>query len=72
MLIVTGMPGSGKDEFIKVARSMGYTDVHMGDTVRKYSRSQNIDQKDYNIGKFAARREYSPAGTLRIHLTSRS
>ena len=53
MLIVTGMPGSGKDEFIKVARSMGYTDVHMGDTVRKYSRSQNIDQKDYNIGKFA-------------------
>lgn len=53
MLIVTGMPGSGKDEFIKVARTMGYVDVHMGDTVRKYSREHKIDQKDYDIGKFA-------------------
>ena len=53
MLIVTGMPGAGKDEFIKVARSMGFVDVHMGDTVRKHSREHAIEQKDYSIGKFA-------------------
>lgn len=53
MLIVTGMPGAGKDEFIKVARTMGFADVHMGDTVRKYSRAHGIEQKDFSIGKFA-------------------
>lgn len=31
MIVVTGMPGgAGKDEFIAVARSVGFMDVHMG------------------------------------------
>jgi len=34
MLIVTGMPGSGKDEFVQVAKQLGWMDVHMGNTVK--------------------------------------
>lgn len=54
MIIVTGMPGSGKDEFVKVARTMGYTDVHMGDTVKKYAREQGIPVMDREIGAYAS------------------
>ena len=53
MLIVTGMPGSGKDEFIKVAKSMGWKDYHMGDVVRKYAKMNNIGNTDKEIGTFA-------------------
>ncbi|MGP6219895.1 AAA family ATPase [Caldiplasma sukawensis] len=53
MIIVTGMPGAGKDEFIKVARSMGFIDYHMGETVRKYASMNGISFIDSEIGKFA-------------------
>ncbi len=53
MLIVTGMPGAGKDEFIKVAKSMGWKDFHMGDTVRKFARLNKIENTDREIGLFA-------------------
>lgn len=55
MLIVTGMPGSGKDEFVKVAKSLGFTDVHMGDTVKAYARSSGIRLVDREIGAFASK-----------------
>lgn len=55
MLIVTGMPGSGKDEFIKVAKKMGWKDYHMGDIVRKYASMGNIGISDNEIGSFANR-----------------
>ncbi|MHB8360817.1 MAG: AAA family ATPase [Thermoplasmataceae archaeon] len=54
MIVVTGMPGSGKDEFIKVAKSMGWKDIHMGDEVRKYARINKIPSIDSEIGKFAS------------------
>ncbi|WP_287960093.1 AAA family ATPase [Acidiplasma sp.] len=54
MLIITGMPGAGKDEFVKVARSMGFVDVHMGNTVKKYALKNNIKQDDSSIGKYAS------------------
>ena len=53
MIIITGMPGSGKDELIKVARSMGWKDYHMGDTVRKFAKEKNIENTDRAIGAFA-------------------
>ena len=55
MLIITGMPGSGKDEFIKVARTHGWKDYHMGDTVRKYARMNGINENDGSIGAFSNR-----------------
>ena len=53
MLIITGMPGAGKDEFVKVAKEFGFVDVHMGDTVKKYAAMNKIPLIDSEIGKFA-------------------
>lgn len=53
MIIVTGMPGSGKDEFVKVAKGLGFRDVHMGDTVKAYAEKQKVPQTDRDIGAFA-------------------
>ncbi|BAB59421.1 hypothetical protein [Thermoplasma volcanium GSS1] len=54
MIIVTGMPGAGKDEFVKVARSLGFMDLHMGNTVREYASRNGIPDDDKEIGNFAA------------------
>ncbi len=53
MLIITGMPGSGKDEFVKVAVSLGFKDAHMGNTVKKYAKLNGTDMDDKSIGAFA-------------------
>ncbi len=55
VLIVTGMPGSGKDEFVKVAKLLGFKDVHMGDTVKAYASRSGIKMVDKEIGAFATR-----------------
>ncbi len=54
LIVVTGMPGSGKDEFIKVAMSLGFKDYHMGNTVRKYAKEANVGETDHDIGSFAS------------------
>lgn len=54
MIIITGMPGAGKDEFVKVAKKRGFTDVHMGDTVKAYASRSNIPVTDRDIGAFAS------------------
>lgn len=53
MIIVTGMPGAGKDEFVKVAKKKGFLDVHMGDTVKSFASSKGIPVNDKDIGRFA-------------------
>ena len=55
LIIVTGMPGAGKDEFVKVAKSLGFTDVHMGDTVKSYAKKSGVPLVDKDIGAFATR-----------------
>ncbi|MCL4438917.1 MAG: flagellar hook-basal body complex protein FliE [Candidatus Thermoplasmatota archaeon] len=54
MLIVTGMPGSGKDEFVQVAKQLGWMDVHMGNTVKDYAKKHGVPEDDSQIGKFAS------------------
>ncbi|MCL5783202.1 MAG: flagellar hook-basal body complex protein FliE [Candidatus Thermoplasmatota archaeon] len=53
MIVVTGMPGAGKDEFVQIARSFGMKDVHMGDTVKTYARRTGVNMTDRDIGSFA-------------------
>ncbi|HIH60626.1 MAG TPA: flagellar hook-basal body complex protein FliE [Ferroplasma sp.] len=53
MLIITGMPGSGKDEFVKVAKSMGFIDAHMGNAVKKNALKNNINLDDKSVGTYA-------------------
>ncbi len=48
------MPGSGKDEFVNVARSFGYGVVTMGDVVRQEAMCQGKINNDRGIGEFAS------------------
>ena len=54
MLVVTGMPGAGKDEFVKVAIELGWEDIHMGNTVKAYASRNNVGNSDSEIGKYAS------------------
>jgi dephospho-CoA kinase len=49
--VLTGMPGAGKEEFVKVAMEVGFDFVRMGDVVRDEGQKRGIDES--NIGGFA-------------------
>jgi len=53
LIIVAGMPGSGKEEFLKVADGMGIPFLRMGDIVREAYPDRNAACKDMSIGEFA-------------------
>jgi dephospho-CoA kinase len=53
VIVVTGMPGAGKEEFVHVARSLGYDVVRMGDVVRAEAKRQGITGTDKGVGGFA-------------------
>jgi len=72
MLIITGMPGSGKDEFVKVAREFGFVDVHMGDTVKKFALLANVPMTDSDIGKFATSERMTKGMDIWARRTSES
>ncbi|MCL4332263.1 MAG: flagellar hook-basal body complex protein FliE [Candidatus Thermoplasmatota archaeon] len=54
VILVTGMPGAGKDEFIGVAIEEGFTDFHMGNVVRKHFELTGQSMNDSSVGKFAS------------------
>ncbi|MCL2143754.1 MAG: AAA family ATPase, partial [Methanomassiliicoccaceae archaeon] len=53
LIIVTGMPGAGKEELLNVAKGMGMPFVRMGDIVRDAYELRDISQKDMSVGEFA-------------------
>ena len=53
VLCVTGMPGCGKEEFLRVAAERGFTIVRMGDAVRDAAARQSLPTFDEAIGGFA-------------------
>lgn len=53
ILVIAGMPGAGKEEFVSVALVMGYDVVRMGDVVRAEAKRQNISLTDKGVGGFA-------------------
>ena len=60
VIVVAGMPGAGKEEFVKTARSRLYAVVRMGDIVRETALRTGVDMGDRGIGGFASsqRREH--------------
>lgn len=54
VVVLTGMPGSGKEEFVQVARSLGYQVVRMGDVVRAEASRQGVEMDDKGVGGFAS------------------
>jgi dephospho-CoA kinase len=54
LVVTVGMPGSGKDELIEVARSMGITPLKMGDLVREETRRRGLAQTNANVARVAS------------------
>lgn len=53
VIVTVGMPGSGKDELVGVARSLGLHVIKMGDLVRDETRRRGLPLNDKNIGRVA-------------------
>ncbi len=53
VIALVGMPGAGKEEFVRVAMEEGWEVVRMGDVVRDYVRSQGLPLTDDVVGKIA-------------------
>jgi dephospho-CoA kinase len=47
------MPGSGKEEFVNIARGQGFSVVRMGDVVRTEVKNRNLELSSENVGKVA-------------------
>ena len=52
-ILLTGMPGAGKEEFLKIAREEGYDIIRMGDVVREHAEQKGISFEDKSLGSFA-------------------
>jgi dephospho-CoA kinase len=55
ILIVTGMPGAGKEELLNVARSMDIPFLRMGDIVREFHASSGAAEQGLSVGQVANR-----------------
>ncbi|MEE9150416.1 MAG: AAA family ATPase [Thermoplasmata archaeon] len=53
VISVTGMPGSGKEELVKIAIQEGMKVVRMGDVVRAWVKNRGIELTDANVGRIA-------------------
>lgn len=53
VIALTGMPGSGKEEFVFQAKEKGIPVVRMGDVVRNEVSKQGLELTDDNVGKTA-------------------
>jgi len=53
ILVTTGMPGSGKEEFLKICEARGAKIVRMGDIVREKATEFGLDSSDTSVGTLA-------------------
>lgn len=53
ILVTTGMPGSGKEEFLKICAARGAKIVRMGDIVRDKAKEFGLDLSDTSVGTLA-------------------
>ncbi|QOJ79623.1 flagellar hook-basal body complex protein FliE [Infirmifilum lucidum] len=70
LILVTGMPGSGKSIFGEVARKVGIPVVNMGDIVREAARRKGLEVTDSNLAKIAVelRERYGGAAVATLAL----
>jgi dephospho-CoA kinase len=63
LIVTVGMPGSGKDELVEVARQMGLATLKMGDLVREETRRRGLGLSNPNLARVASEdREKHGAG----------
>jgi dephospho-CoA kinase len=53
ILVSTGMPGAGKEEFLLMCKAKGAKVVRMGDIVRDKVREMGLDPSDNSVGTLA-------------------
>lgn len=53
IVLVTGMPGAGKEELLSVARGMGLPFIRMGDLVREGYESSDASYRGMTVGQYA-------------------
>jgi len=53
ILLVTGMPGAGKEELLNVARSMDIPFLRMGDIVREFHATSGAAEQGLSVGQVA-------------------
>ena len=53
LIVVTGMPGAGKEEFLNVAISRNIPFLRMGDLVREAYSKRAKEDEELNLGQFA-------------------
>jgi len=53
ILVTTGMPGSGKEELLKICADRGAKIVRMGDIVREKAKEFGLDSSDTSVGALA-------------------
>jgi predicted ATPase len=53
VIVLTGMPGAGKEEFVRVALEAGYGVLRMGDVVREEAGRRGTAMDDHGVGGFA-------------------
>jgi len=53
ILVTTGMPGSGKEEFLKCCQARGAQVVRMGDVVREKAKELGLASSDVSVGTLA-------------------
>ncbi len=53
LIVIAGMPGAGKEEFVSVATKKGYQVVRMGDVVREFASKAAVGAGDKGVGGFA-------------------
>ncbi len=55
MIVVTGMPGAGKEEFLSAGIKAGVPFVRMGDVVRDTYAQSGTEAEGLSVGQFAGR-----------------
>ncbi|MCI4341629.1 MAG: flagellar hook-basal body complex protein FliE [Thermoplasmata archaeon] len=53
LIVTVGMPGSGKDELVEVARHIGLATLKMGDLVRDETRRRGLALTSQNVARIA-------------------
>lgn len=53
LVVTVGMPGSGKDEIVAIAKGLGFHVIKMGDLVRNETQKRRLPLIDKNIGRIA-------------------
>ncbi len=53
VILLAGMPGAGKEEFLKIAKKKDYDIVRMGDVVREQAEMADLSDEEISIGEFA-------------------